>query len=166
MAGRAHGTPMHCCRCNYDWFPRGDELPKRCPECRSVKWNSPSLPIECLRCGHRWNSQKGSPLRCPFCGSKCWNVPPKRNVCMQCGFEWTSFNANRPGKCPECGSRSWDSESKDLRQPAKQALKIDGSTRKKIYDLDRKGASCVQIAMETGVSCSAIMSMLKDRSPT
>ncbi len=85
---------------------------------------------------------------------------------MQCGFEWTSFNANRPGKCPECGSRSWDSESKDLRQPAKQALKIDGSTRKKIYDLDRKGASCVQIAMETGVSCSAIMSMLKDRSPT
>ena len=66
---------LRCARCSYEWIPRKDQLPKRCPKCRSIKWNDPHLRVTCLRCGHTWNSHNGAPKRCPscpLCSSKDW----------------------------------------------------------------------------------------------
>ena len=35
---------LRCARCSYEWTPRKDELPKRCPKCRSIKWPHVELP--------------------------------------------------------------------------------------------------------------------------
>ena len=164
MAEREHGIPMHCCRCSYDWFPRGSELPKRCPECRSVKWNSPNLLVECLRCGHKWNSQKGSPKRCPNCGSKCWNIPPKSHTCIECGHTWTSSSDCRPGRCPRCGTKHWDS----ARQEGKRATKRSAAAKEegladRIMEMHARGTSVVEIAIRTGAPCSIVIETIKER---
>ncbi len=166
MAERQHGTPMHCCRCSYDWFPRGSELPKRCPECRSVKWNSPNLLVECLRCGHKWNSQKGSPKRCPSCGSKCWNVPPKKHVCIECGREWTSTSDARPGRCPFCGTKYWDAARQASKRMLKRSAVTENSALKnEIRRLHDLGETVVQIAIRTGAPCSVVIETLKAKAP-
>ena len=163
MAEREHGVPMHCCRCSYDWFPRGSELPKRCPECRSVKWNSPNLLVECLRCGHKWNSQKGNPKRCPSCGSKCWNVPPKTHRCIQCGHEWTSSSDCRPGRCPECGTKYWDSMKQETKRTVKRsAASEDRDLEENILKLHSQGLSTVEIAIRTGAPCSVVIETVKE----
>ena len=28
-----------CTRCDYEWYPRGNEPPKTCPKCRSPYWD-------------------------------------------------------------------------------------------------------------------------------
>ncbi len=164
MAEREHGIPMHCCRCSYDWFPRGSELPKRCPECRSVKWNSPNLLVECLRCGHKWNSQKGSPKRCPNCGSKCWNIPPKSHTCIECGHTWTSSSDCRPGRCPRCGTKYWDSARQEGKRTTKRsaAAKEEGLAET-IMEMHAKGTSVVEIAIRTGAPCSIVIETIKER---
>jgi rubrerythrin len=30
---------LHCLRCQHDWLPRSEELPKNCPSCNSPYWN-------------------------------------------------------------------------------------------------------------------------------
>ncbi len=163
MAEREHGVPMHCCRCSYDWFPRGSELPKRCPECRSVKWNSPNLLVECLRCGHKWNSQKGDPKRCPSCGSKCWNVPPKTHTCIQCGHEWTSSSDCRPGRCPKCGTKYWDSQKQESKRSSKRSsVAGDIGLEERIMELHAEGLTTVEIAIRTGAPCSVVIETVRD----
>lgn len=31
-----------CGRCNYQWTPRHEHIPKSCPECKSYRWNLPA----------------------------------------------------------------------------------------------------------------------------
>jgi len=31
-----------CKKCGYQWFPRRDELPLCCPNCKNRKWNEDS----------------------------------------------------------------------------------------------------------------------------
>jgi DNA-directed RNA polymerase subunit RPC12/RpoP len=163
MAERESVTPMHCCRCSYDWFPRGSELPKRCPECRSIKWNSPNLLAECLRCGHKWNSHRGNPQRCPNCGSKCWNVPPKEHVCVRCGGRWTASNDRRPGKCPYCGSRYWDSEKDEPEKSSKGAQsKLGPEAESRIAELYAKGVPAVKISISLGIPFSLVQGVVRN----
>lgn len=30
---------LKCYRCDYEWIPRKEELPKTCPRCRAITWN-------------------------------------------------------------------------------------------------------------------------------
>lgn len=30
---------LHCTRCDYEWIPRKETLPVRCPQCASPYWN-------------------------------------------------------------------------------------------------------------------------------
>ena len=30
---------LECLKCGRRWFPRGDWLPVRCPECRRITWD-------------------------------------------------------------------------------------------------------------------------------
>lgn len=61
-----------CSRCGYAW-ERNKEAPKRCPNCGSYRWMNPPTQNTCLRCGHRWNSRRGTkPAKCPSCRSKNW----------------------------------------------------------------------------------------------
>ena len=33
---------LRCARCSYEWIPRKDQLPKRCPKCRSINGMTPT----------------------------------------------------------------------------------------------------------------------------
>src|SRR4029077_6704733 len=37
------GKPWHCVRCDYTWLSRLPHRPKRCPQCRIMKFDSPPL---------------------------------------------------------------------------------------------------------------------------
>jgi predicted Zn-ribbon and HTH transcriptional regulator len=34
-----------CERCGHEWIPRGEEIPRVCPKCRSAWWNKPKKPM-------------------------------------------------------------------------------------------------------------------------
>lgn len=154
--------PLHCYRCSYDWFPRGDVKPKRCPNCRSVKWENPQLHVQCLRCGHRWNSQNGSPVRCPSCGSKCWNTPPLTHDCVQCGRGWVSGTGRRPSRCPFCGSKSWDAQKQVPRKSFKTPEpKVNVEIEQRIIESYRRGLTCVEISKEDSIPFGVVLSVVK-----
>lgn len=69
-----HLTDRLCLQCGHVWKSRGRTLPKRCPVCRSARWNTPAREnLECLRCGHRWTPRGvGVPVNCPRCKSVYW----------------------------------------------------------------------------------------------
>ena len=63
----------HCKRCGHSWEPKSDR-PKRCPNCRSVNWDTDSTEYTCRRCSHTWTSvMSGTPRKCPACQSTTWN---------------------------------------------------------------------------------------------
>ena len=69
-----HLTDRLCLQCGHVWKSRGRTLPRRCPVCRSARWNTPAREnLECLRCGHRWTPRGvGVPVNCPRCKSVYW----------------------------------------------------------------------------------------------
>lgn len=62
--------PIHCLRCEYDWFPRDRKTaPKFCARCNSPYWNKPRQPktapvFRCANCNDRI-AHKG------FCDDGC-----------------------------------------------------------------------------------------------
>ena len=39
---------LKCVRCDYEWIPRKEEIPKLCPnkKCRSAYWDKPKIKKE------------------------------------------------------------------------------------------------------------------------
>lgn len=75
-----------CPKCEWQWFSRVGTVVKLCPHCKrhipvsgkAIPKAKPSGPKQhaCLRCGHTWNSRRGSPpipRICPRCRSSLWN---------------------------------------------------------------------------------------------
>lgn len=154
MDGTYDGSRLRCSRCQYEWAPRRDSLPLRCPRCRSVKWNEQTLRLECRRCGHVWNSRDGDPKRCPACGSYRWMDEPKMYECRRCGYRWEAKTSKTPARCPSCFSRSWSDET-------------DGSGSVKDTSMDgpvtamyRSGKGCVQISMELGIPYAKVRTIV------
>lgn len=101
---------LHCCICSYKWKPKKDAPPKKCPNCRSIKWNhqhASALRV-CRRCGHTWRSSFPDPRKCPSCQSVRWNDDPLDFECRRCGHMWQTRSYNSPRRCPKCRSQKWD----------------------------------------------------------
>ena len=127
---------LRCARCSYEWIPRKDELPKRCPKCRSIKWNDSHLRVTCLRCGHTWNSHNGSPKRCPSCGTHQWNTPPRSYTCA------------------------------DFQRAPSRESEVDAVLEGLILGEYRKGRSCVDISISEGIPYSLVFETVKRNSTT
>ncbi|MDO5861217.1 MAG: hypothetical protein Q4Q58_00160 [Thermoplasmata archaeon] len=159
-----HVGPLVCVRCSYEWIPRKEEPPKRCPRCRSIKWNDEHLRVTCLRCGHMWNSHDGNPKRCPKCGSHQWNVPPRTFECKRCGNVWDSKGSKMPKRCPSCYSRQWDTERVPEEEPEGRSS-ADAELETAVMDAYRKGHGCVQISIALGVPYSVVRGIILRVSP-
>lgn len=67
---------LTCTRCNYSWKKRKNK-PKKCPQCGSYQWDTPSNTFECGRCHYSWISTlPGGPIKCPSCRSSNWRETP------------------------------------------------------------------------------------------
>ncbi len=159
------GSLLRCARCSYEWVPRRDELPKRCPKCRSIKWNDPHLKVTCLRCSHTWNSHNGAPKRCPSCGTHQWSTPPRSYTCKRCGYSWNAKGTKVPRKCPMCSSKEWstdrDAESRRvIREESESELAIESL----IVGEYRKGRSCVDISISRGLPYSKVYEIVRKNS--
>lgn len=144
---------LTCVRCSYRWIPRKDELPKRCPKCRSTKWDDAHLCVNCVRCGYSWNSHDGNPKRCPKCGSHRWNIPPNNYTCKRCGRTWESRSGKVSKACPSCHSHLWS--------VSREPEEIVDSPNFAIYEKDilslyRQGKGCVDIAVCLNVPYSTV----------
>lgn len=65
----------YCTKCDYRWNSQVED-PKRCPNCGSYHWRDERLTLDCKRCGHIWESRRGTPpIRCPRCRSVYWDRP-------------------------------------------------------------------------------------------
>ena len=158
---------LRCARCSYEWIPRKDELPKRCPKCRSIKWNDSHLRVTCLRCGHTWNSHNGSPKRCPSCGTHQWNTPPRSYTCKRCGYSWNAKGTKVPRKCPLCSSKDWASEREaDFQRAPSRESEVDAVLEGLILGEYRKGRSCVDISISEGIPYSLVFETVKRNSTT
>lgn len=155
MGGDAENV-LKCSRCQYEWTPRRDSLPLRCPRCRSVKWNEQTLRLECRRCGHVWNSRDGDPKRCPACGSYRWMDEPKMYECRRCGYRWEAKSSKKPARCPSCFSRAWSDDRRDEQDPA-----VDTSMDARISELHGKGVGCVGISIELGIPYARVRSSVE-----
>lgn len=91
-----------CLRCGYQWSAR-TEVPKRCPACKSTRWNKEAVTNKCLRCGAEW-TQRGDrvPKFCPVCHSGMWNTEKYTYTCPKCGRTHILRSNSRPGLCPVC----------------------------------------------------------------
>lgn len=155
MGGSAEGS-LRCSRCQYEWVPRRDTLPLRCPRCRSVKWNEQTLRLECRRCGHVWNSRDGDPRRCPACGSYRWKDEPKMYECRRCGYRWEAKTSKKPARCPACFSRAWSDDRRDEQDAA-----VDMSMDARIKELRGSGKGCVEISIELGIPYARVRSSVE-----
>lgn len=102
---------LSCKICAHHWQPRNGEkqLPQRCPQCRSTRWNLDNpIKNKCLRCGHDWVSNDKSPTKCPNCHSSKWNSKAVRCKCRKCGHSWEKKKRGTPKKCPACKSYYWN----------------------------------------------------------
>ena len=46
---------LYCYSCGHAWYPRDEKLPKRCPRCRSSRWDHPlKKETKCKFCGYEW----------------------------------------------------------------------------------------------------------------
>ncbi len=151
------GGPLKCVRCSYEWMPRRDVLPMRCPKCRSLRWNDAHLCVECKRCGNKWNSHDGHPLRCPKCGSYKWDQPPSVYHCKQCGNDWVAKGSKLPSRCPACFSRAWDREPIVVVETVPVASPELETLVRESY---RKGKGCVQISLDTGLPYSKVREII------
>ncbi len=70
----AYLTDRLCLQCGHVWKSRGRTLPRRCPKCRSTRWNTRAREeLACLRCGYHWIPRGvGVPVNCPRCKSVYW----------------------------------------------------------------------------------------------
>lgn len=104
-------TALHCNQCDHDWLKRSEGLPKRCPVCRSLKWNEEKIPqYVCHRCNHVWKART-KPNKCPKCQSVKWNVSVHKLQCRRCGYKWTTRDGRTSDDvktCPSCKSRKWN----------------------------------------------------------
>lgn len=165
MAVRDTVTTLKCSRCAYEWIPRKAEAPKRCPKCRSIKWNMPYLTVTCKRCGHQWNSHNGSPKRCPVCGTHQWNVPPKTYSCRRCGYTWNAKGSRIPKRCPVCSSKDWNVEREASEHRSKRATyEMDEETYNSIIESYRKGFSCVDISIRCNIPYSVVYGVIRKHS--
>lgn len=102
----------HCNQCDHVWAARTDDLPLKCPVCKSAKWNEPKVPqFLCKKCGHVWTNSRGIPSRCPRCQSVKWNEMAIKLECRRCGYKWTSNSgkgSNEVKTCPSCRSKKWN----------------------------------------------------------
>lgn len=158
---KATSGTLSCARCSYIWIPRKEELPKRCPKCRSIKWNNPNLKITCLRCGHSWNSHNGTPKRCPSCGTHQWNVPPQEHECKRCGYVWHSKGRKVPCRCPMCTSRSWSQDIDEFEEKSKRHAEEDSLYDEIIMKGYRSGMSCVDISILNSIPYSKVYSVIR-----
>ncbi len=39
-------TKLKCKRCGYEWYPKAERLPIRCPSCGSPYWNKEKKQVE------------------------------------------------------------------------------------------------------------------------
>lgn len=103
---------LHCNQCDHVWLRRGDHDPKRCPMCRSDRWNRPrDHKLRCRRCGHVWRNRSERPDRCPACQSSRWDEPVYRLQCRRCGYKWVSREGRTSEDikiCPSCKSKKWN----------------------------------------------------------
>lgn len=153
-------STLTCTRCSYIWIPRKSELPKRCPKCRSIKWNDHDLKVACLRCGHVWNSHNGSPKRCPSCGTHQWNVAPKEYSCKRCGYNWVSKGRKQPKRCPMCTSRGWSTDSDPPNSRASRN-ETDREFEDFVMKEYRRGCSCVDISISNNLPYSKVYSVVR-----
>ena len=91
---------------------RGSEPPKKCPVCRSTRWDEPKLHrFACYRCGHVWRNRAHHPVRCPKCQSSKWDQPALRLQCRRCGYRWVPRSGRSSEDvriCPSCKSSRWN----------------------------------------------------------
>ncbi|MGN0138376.1 MAG: hypothetical protein ACI381_07210, partial [Candidatus Methanomethylophilaceae archaeon] len=103
---------LHCNQCDHTWSRRTSRDPKRCPVCRSDRWNLPrDHRLTCYRCGHVWRNRSDHPDRCPSCQSMRWDEPTYRLQCRRCGYKWTTRDGRTSediSLCPSCKSRKWN----------------------------------------------------------
>ena len=69
LGKRFHKECFKCNRCGHEWIT-ACESPMMCPSCKSRRWKNRMLPLECCRCGTRWQDalKQGVPVKCPECG--------------------------------------------------------------------------------------------------
>lgn len=158
-----------CSRCSYHWKPRKpDSTPRNCPSCRSTVWMKPFEMKRCARCGYEWGSTSTDPRRCPGCGTYHWNESPQSYECMRCEHTWTAKRAWPPKRCPKCRAVSWNSEKKETPAVTEPEVKrpissvMDEATVSSILEEYKKGLSCTQIAVKTGIPFSAVFQVVRE----
>ncbi len=161
-SNNASSNALRCARCSYEWMPRKDGPPKRCPKCRSIKWDDPNLRVVCLRCSHEWNSHNGTPKRCPSCGTHQWNVPPRSFNCKRCNYVWNAKGSKIPRKCPLCSSKDWSlDKAADELNSVRTALETEIAMEDQILKEYRRGSSCVDISISKGLPYSLVYEVVK-----
>ena len=101
--------PVYCYRCGHLWIPKTETSPKRCPRCRSSRWDVPERKLRlCKFCGTQFQmGTLGDP--CPSCGRRQDEDLTDRNLhCNQCDYEWRRKSATLPKTCPMCRSTEWN----------------------------------------------------------
>lgn len=100
---------LYCYSCGHAWSSRGEKLPKRCPHCRSSRWDQPvKKETECKFCGHHWRLTSINE-KCPACGQLQIIGTKERSLyCNQCDHVWIQRRAQLPKKCPLCRSADWN----------------------------------------------------------
>lgn len=98
-----------CFKCGYAWISKSKVRSKRCPRCRSSRWDVPDLKgRSCKFCGHIWQ-MKNPNEPCPECGKKQMeSFTDKTLHCNQCDHEWVRRLVKLPKKCPLCHSADWN----------------------------------------------------------
>lgn len=133
---------LHCNQCDYDWVRKRDSIPKKCPLCRSSKWDGPKMNVlMCQRCRHIWTNQTANPKRCPHCQSAQWNLPIRKAECQRCGHCWIPRKDFDSKICPSCRSNNWHESPKTYVCPKCERviiLKTNKSSKKCPY-CDRAG---------------------------
>ena len=102
---------LTCGQCGYSWIRRNEELPRKCPVCCSLLWNSAKrTDLTCSRCGHTWTNRTREPSRCPCCQSSMWKVPRMEAVCQRCGHMWIPRKGEMSEirSCPRCKTKNWN----------------------------------------------------------
>lgn len=116
------GGLLRCNQCDHEWSMRGPSPPKKCPVCRSTRWDQPKLHrFACYRCGHVWRNRAEHPDRCPGCQSKMWDQPALKLQCRRCGYRWIprrGRSSDEVRMCPSCKSPRWN-EAPHIRECAR-----------------------------------------------
>lgn len=100
---------LYCYSCGHAWYPRDEKLPKRCPRCRSSRWDHPlKKETKCKFCGYEWRLTSINE-KCPSCGQLQTISTRQRSLyCNQCDHTWIQRKDEIPKKCPLCRSSEWN----------------------------------------------------------